>query len=303
MGDVDLIDQNDLPKMRRIADVISNQQCILFVGAGIHCPPPPGHRCSYPESQQPLSSKALSKHLADLCDFQTKFPQEGTDNLARVSQYYEMLNRRQALVQEIRGAVNDRKSPSPLLRNLAKLKFPMIVTTNYDQLFEAALRSKQIDPSISIYSKDDHAVTTNYPGPVPSGDRPFLFKIHGDVDRQDSIVITDEDYIRFVMRMGDKQVYNPIPHTFSYFFTQWTTLFIGYSLMDYNLRLLFQTLRWRIDDSSIPLSFSNDYSPDPLIVYVFEQKTGYVSFVITDAWKFVPALYCLITGEEEMPCE
>ena len=35
------------------------------------------------------------------------------------------------------------------------------------------------------------------------------------------------------------------------YLTDWTTLFVGYSLLDYNLRLLFKTLRWKIDSANL----------------------------------------------------
>jgi hypothetical protein len=55
--------------------------------------------------------------------------------------------------------------------------------------------------------------------------------------------VTDEDYIQFVLRMTDKDPYDPVPMSLKHFLKRWTTLFIGYSLLDYNLRLLFKTLR------------------------------------------------------------
>ena len=34
-------------------------------------------------------------------------------------------------------------------------------------------------------------------------------------------MITDEDYIQFVMRMGDKPPQDPIPMVFRYYFKRW----------------------------------------------------------------------------------
>ena len=39
----------------------------------------------------------------------------------------------------IRSEVHDRRRHSPILRALAKMNFPLIITTNVDQLFEKAL--------------------------------------------------------------------------------------------------------------------------------------------------------------------
>jgi hypothetical protein len=79
----------------------------------------------------------------------------------------------------------------------------------------------------------------------------------------------------------------------------WPILFIGYSLRDYNLRLLFRTLRWHLDVAHIPLSFSVDPTPDDLIVSVWQRgEKPMVSFVRQDLWAFVPALFRECTGRE-----
>jgi hypothetical protein len=61
--------------------------------------------------------------------------------------------------------------------------------------------------------------------------------------------------------------------------------------MDYNLRLLFKILRWRIDPANMPDTYSVDKSPDPLILDVWWNQRRYVQFIAQDVWKFVPELY------------
>ena len=130
---------------------------------------------------------------------------------------------------------------------------------------------------------------------------PILFKIHGDISRPETIVVTDEDYIQFVLRMSNKDPYDPIPLTLKFYLTGWTTLFVGYSLLDYNLRLLFRTLRWKIDSANVPDMYSVDYHPDPLIFDVWHNQRRYVKFIAQDAWAFVPKLYQLVLGKELSP--
>ncbi len=71
--------------------------------------------------------------------------------------------------------------------------------------------------------------TTDYR--KPTAQSPIVFKIHGDISRPETIVITDEDYIEFVLRMSDKEPYDPLPGRLKVLLTDWTTLFVGYSLM------------------------------------------------------------------------
>ena len=97
--------------------------------------------------------------------------------------------------------------------------------------------------------------------------------------------------------MSNKDPYDPVPLTLKYYLTGWTTLFVGYSLLDYNLRLLFKTLRWKIDSANVPEMYSVDYRPDPLIFDVWHNQRRYVKFIAQDVWAFVPRLYELVLGE------
>lgn len=292
------IDQN---LIQTIADKVKKGECILFLGAGAHYPPPDESSYAYPLEKRPPLGGALSKSLAAQCNFAEQFPKDSVGNLQRVSLFYEVTKGRNMLVQQIRDAVFMGRRPSPILCALARLNFPLIITTNYDQLFEMALQSAGKTPLVSVYNKNGEEPTKDYPGNLDVN-QPFVVKVHGDIQTPESIVITDEDYIQFVLRMSDKEPFNPVPLTFRFFFTKWPTLFVGYSLLDYNLRLLFKTLRWKIDPSIFPDTYSVDVAPDPLIVDVYYNRQRYINFITQDVWTFVPSLYQMVTGEE-MPTQ
>jgi hypothetical protein len=307
-------------RVRNIAEVVKKQQCVLFLGSAIHVPSS-NPKYDYPKTKCPPIGNQLSELLATKCTY----PDQDRWNLQRVSSYYEWLSGfRSQLVTEVRGAIHmeigsetadqptpptSEREPSPVLRGLARLGFPIVITTNYDQLYEKALKQIQQPPAPgtpvpesepdfykSIYSPKSTVRTNDCPA-VPSSKSPYLLKIHGDLDQDDSIVITDEDYIQFVLRMGDKHPYHPVGKNTLYYLTKWPTLFIGYRLNDYNLRLLIKTLRWRMDPAQIPASYSVDMKPDVLIRAAME-KQQYVSFIEKNLWDFVPDLYKEVTGEE-----
>src|ERR1039458_7282876 len=56
-------------EVRRAVDLIAgdvkHQNCILFLGAGVHAPPPEGSRFEYAEDQRPPIGSELSLKLAD----------------------------------------------------------------------------------------------------------------------------------------------------------------------------------------------------------------------------------------------
>jgi hypothetical protein len=281
-----------------IADAVRRQQCILFLGAGVHAPPPEGSPYEYPPEQRPPFGSGLSRELARSCGLGERFPKEDPANLQRVALFYEIARSRRQLVDAVRNAVQVDRQPSPMLRALAELGFPLVITTNYDQLFENALAAVGKQPRVAVYTPNLEA-TTDYRD--PSARSPIVFKIHGDISRPDTIVVTDEDYIQFVLRMSNKDPYDPVPLTLKFYLTGWTTLFLGYSLLDYNLRLLFKTLRWKIDSANAPDMYSVDYHPDPLIFDVWDNQRRYVKFIAQDVWAFVPRLYELVLGKELRP--
>jgi SIR2-like domain len=279
-----------------VAAAVSGGECILFLGAGVHCAPPDGSPYAYPEEARPLLGSELSERLAHGCYLPDRYPNESLTQLSRVSLFYETGKSRNRLVREINAAVQAGKKPSPVLRGLAELPFPVVITTNYDQLFEQALGEVGKAPRTSVYSPDSSVETEEYSEPSPES--PFVVKIHGDVGHPESIVVTDEDYIQFVLRMSDKRPYHPVPETCLELFVEWVTLFVGYRLVDYNLRLLFKTLRWKVDRSGIPDMYSVDLYPDPLILDVWQNQRRYVKFLAEDVWTFVPRLYHRVTGKE-----
>ena len=297
-GDVLTLDPDVDDFIGEIADDISRQRCILFLGAGVHAPPPEQSRFEYPAEQRPPIGTALSRKLADSCNFSKRIPDGDPSNLQRVAQCYEFAFTRHQLVDAVIEAVQAGKRPSPMLRALAEIGFPLVITTNYDRLFESALIAADKHPRVAVYRPTQEA-TEDYHDPTAKS--PIVFKIHGDTQRPETIVITDEDYIQFVLRMSDKDRYDPVPLRLKYYLTEWTTLFIGYSLLDYNLRLLFKTLRWKIDLASVPDTYSVDYRPDPLVLDVWSNQRRYVKFIAQDVWTFVPRLYERVLGKEFQP--
>jgi len=289
--------------MNRVLDLVSeavrSRQCILFLGAGVHAPPPEGSRFSYPSEHRPPIGAALSRQLAAACDYEERFPGHDVHDMKRVSLAYEIDRSRGHLVEAITQAVSTGKEPSPMLNALARLDFPLVITTNYDPLFERALQSAGKQPRVAVYSPDPGQTMADFRQATPES--PVLYKLHGDIARAGSLVVTDEDYIQFVLRMSDKEPYDPIPLSLKFFLTGSTTLFVGYSLIDYNLRLLFKTLRWKMDAANVPAMYSVDRSPDPLILAVWQSQRRYVKFIVEDVWSFVPRLYERVCGEELAP--
>jgi hypothetical protein len=289
---------------------IKKGECVLFLGAAVHAPPPADSPFVYPEEKRPLLAHDLTARLAADSEFCKEFPSDNFPgeyplNLQRVSLWADMPKGggRAHMVDMLDELLENGKEPSPALSALAKLPFRVIVTTNYDSLIEQALRDTKLPGK---ESKKKPKVLNYEPGidskaqvilEEPSEEQPLLFYIHGSLERRDNIVITAEDYIKFIGRMTQKDQYHPIPQWIRTKIQQWPTLFLGYSLRDYNLRLLFQTLRWGLDESQVPRSVSVDRSPDPMVQHYLEKEEQTVFFVVEDIWNLVPWLYQEVSGE------
>jgi hypothetical protein len=203
-----------------------------------------------------------------------------------------------------------RRDPSPALKILAAMPFTTIITTNYDNFFDIALktavtRDQRIkDPVIRVYDPTPEGRPEGIPDPDdPSEGRPLLFKLHGEFDRPRSVVVTEEDYLNFIHKMSSDH-YHPIHRDIRARLQRWPVLFLGYSLRDTNLRLLFRALRWNVDEADWKLHFSVDPSPDDLIVLVNQREsktTAAVTFIPEDLWEFVPVLYEQVMGGPHLP--
>ena len=286
---------------RTLVESVTKGACVLFLGAGVHHEPPANSRFTYPEDERPPLASTLARELADRCDFTKVCKDEEPTNLQRVALCYQQQISRENLVEELDKAVGKTKKPSAAVRALAELPFQIVITTNYDQLFERALRRDAVgkDPVVLVYDPNDNRKTADFPNVLTGMDRmsPWLFKMHGDIASRDSIVITDEDYINFVRRMTALGDYYPIPETLQLALKQLPVLFVGYGLLDFNLRLLFRALRWRLDQAERPKCYSVDVRPDPLVKTVWTQELG-LSFIVEDVWSFVPRLYREVLGRE-----
>jgi SIR2-like protein len=320
------------PLPREIVDAVRAGKCILFLGAMSSAPSPPG--CRYKYETTPPSGGELSRRLAK------RFGYQGDDvnNLQRVSLFAEFYERKddngvsrekgsrnqliQVVAEEIKRpagspdpadaaappAADAAKAPviepSPALKMLAELPFRIIITTNYDRLFDRALSNARArdgnpkEPCITVYDPTRQGEPEEVPDD-PDELKPILLKLHGDISKPESIVITEEDYITFVQRMADKDQH-PVHQYIRTKMRAWPFLFVGYSLRDYNLRLLFRTLKWGMDSSRSPLSYSVDPYPDDLVVAVCQRgrQQPEIFFIGDDLWNFVPDLYKAVLGKD-----
>lgn len=213
---------------------IKNGNCILFVGSGI-------------------SKKCVTegrKSLPNWYEFLKEFIEwiKTTKNIDNT--YYENLlqlldEKKYLIVAEellenidhtefgefLQKTFNSKNIvPSRLHKLIAMLPFRGIVTTNYDNLLELSLVS-ETSKIPKIFTNNDILNGLN-----PLGKDFFIFKMHGDIEEPESIVLSYKSYVKM---MFDSPSYQKLVEDI---FSKYTVLFIGYGGVDNNIEFLLDRL-------------------------------------------------------------
>ena len=131
---------------------------------------------------------------------------------------------------------------------LAKLPFPVYITTSYSDFLERALLKAGKFPrrQICFYTgkkiKDisKYLPDGNY---VPDITRPVVYYLFGMEEYLPSMVLSEDDYLDFLMR-ADAVIrsQNDYPTDLSLAFSSSSLLLLGYSLRDWDFRTLFRLI-------------------------------------------------------------
>ena len=204
----------------------------------------------------------LAAHLAKAFSV----PDDRPVDLARVSQYVATMQGSGPLYDELHARFEAAVEPGPLHRFLARLPallrergapHQLIVTTNYDLALERAFEEEGEELDIVAYvaagthrGRFWHRPPGELPRPIDVPNtyatelsldrRTILLKLHGAVDplperEWESFVITEDDYIDY---LGRSDVASSVPVALAARLRRSHFLFIGYEMVDWNLRLV-----------------------------------------------------------------
>jgi len=243
------------------------------------------------------SGAELAAHLADSFDY----PELGTRDLVRVSQYVAVVLGDAPLYDELHDVFAAAYEPTPLHRFLANIpgivrqrplaprdRHQLIVTTNYDDALEQAFADagEEFDVVSYIADGDERGKFLHRPpdaepividrpneyGALSLEQRTVILKIHGAIDRgdreRDSYVITEDNYIDYLTRTDISSL---VPVKLAAKLRQSHILFLGYSMRDWNLRAIFHRI-WAERKRGYA-SWAIQLDPEP-IEQAFWQKRG-----------------------------
>gem|GEM_PF-971172 len=216
---------------RALVEALAKRRAVLFVGAG-------------------LSRGAGLPLFGELVEpLRQQLGLKASHNPLQVADAFRKEKGEHALLTHVLEAL--RTPADPNLANhdrLLDLGCRWIVTTNYDELLEEALRRRgeRVNRILS-------------PRKLAFGDEELevqLLKLHGDLDTLD-LVLTDEDYRRFF------DSHRAIVTRLSALLSSRPFLFVGYSLDDPNVLALIDQVR-RDLQMELPRSYTIAFAPDVL---------------------------------------
>ncbi len=206
------LNPEDKRQTLELARLLAKRDWVLFVGSGISRP-----------SGLPLWSDLVSKMVERLGSEATELK----DPL-EVASLFETIFSRSALIAFLQEHLQKPNShPNPLHDSLLSLNPPVIITTNFDNLFERDLEKHGVPYALVVSNGDFSSVT----------DRLIVLKPHGDLRQPDSLIFTRNDYASYPRQkmVNDELCLLAGKHSF---------FFVGYSLGDPDLE---HQLQWILD--------------------------------------------------------
>jgi hypothetical protein len=206
---------------------ILNNRCVPFLGAAASLGS--SGRIGLPTGAE------LSENLATTCGY----PGPDRHDLLRVAQYFQMtLDAAELRETIVRLFAASGARPGPVHTAIASMPFPAVLTTNFDDFMERAFIDAGKHPAIGVYDLRADAAEL---AATPGIDMPLVYKLHGSIERPETILTTEDDIIEFLAAL---LLRNPdLPLVIKEIFTNSSLLFIGYGLKDWNIRVMLRALR------------------------------------------------------------
>ena len=222
-----------LSYIRLLREKAHTDKLIFFVGAGVSCnvdgmPSWNDLICKMADSikySRCSTCKEKTKDCNKTCKLANTF---SPDDFLKIPQY--VYNKNKRLYQRIlsENIEHDRGIDAPLSKAILDLAPAHIITTNYDKLLEDCNSEQKDNYQVIIHDKD--LLTT--------AKKKYIIKMHGDITDLDTIVLKEADYLEY------SQKHVLIELFVKSLLTDHTIVFLGYSLNDYNIKLIISWINY-----------------------------------------------------------
>lgn len=252
-------------KWNSLIERIRAGKCTPFLGAGVNDP-----------KIIPQGSFMAQEWARD-----HSFPLEDKKDLAQVAQFLALnqidpMECKDEMIRRWFGNLKtpDFNAPDEPLGILAKLPLPIYMTTNYDSLMMAALKSqgKGKDPHREFCKWNEHPHVKNSPslwkenrGFKPTIQQPVVYHLHGIDEISASMVLTEDDYVDFLVKITKDR--DLLPPFVQEVLAATSLIFIGYRMADWTFRVLFRGLLSSIESGlrrvNVAVQLTPEDSPEP----------------------------------------
>lgn len=219
--------------IRYFREKTQNDKLIVFVGAGIS-----KNVEGMPDWNELIikMADAINYSKCNTCKKKTKdckasckfIDVYSNDEFLKIPQY--VYNRSKSLYNRVlsENIDHDRTIDAPLSNAIFDLTPSHIITTNYDKLLENCKNAQG----------DNYGVIVNDKDLLKSQKNKYVIKMHGDIDDLNTIVLKESDYLEYT------QNHILIEMFVKSLLTDHTILFLGYSLNDYNIKLIISWINY-----------------------------------------------------------
>jgi hypothetical protein len=142
-----------------------------------------------------------------------------------------------AALLEAAGALWRAQDAEQPHQTLARMPFPLYLTTNPDDFMAAALREAGREPRVLLCPWND-AVAADDEDIRLDPRRPVVYHLFGHIQQPDSLVLTEDDYFDYLIGVTTNR--DLIPEPIRRAQASSALLFLGFQLDDWDFRVLFR---------------------------------------------------------------
>lgn len=148
------------------------------------------------------------------------------------------------LFSAVAGLHHDTGSANPY-RILAELPVKLFLTANYSNLLADALHAAAKEPRVEYcrwneFLQTEPSIYDQEPGFRPAVAQPLVYHLFGNLRQPDSIVLTEDDYLDYLIGITRDQ--ELIPGAVQSALANSALLFLGFKLEEWEFRVLFRSI-------------------------------------------------------------
>ena len=212
--------------------VIQKERCIPFIGASL-------------DQEVMLSRQEIAVEWAKKHSY--PFAAGYDRDLARVAHFMTVemggpfISKDDIVESWLKGTSEPDFSKDDQLHSaLASLGFPALVTTSYNDFLYRAMEYHSKVPQRVFFFEDEWQSSYGQFSDDASVQKPMIFHLYGHYSEPESLILTEDDYLNYLVRITRQEI--KFPSTITSAIGKNSYLFVGFTVTEWDLRILFHIL-------------------------------------------------------------